>query len=311
MQTRSSDYAKGIDVSHHNGTVDWQRVAAGGYSFVFVKASEGTSYKDPTFETNVRGARQAGLLVGAYHFLNAASRQTAIEEAANFAAAMSAVGGAASLDLPPVLDYETNPSGISQSQLNEVARAFLTEIERITSRKPILYTGNDFARNFYTQFGAYDLWVARYSTQPPWNVPAWSAWTFWQYSQTGRVPGITGAADLNVYSGSQTELRAWAAGQSGGKDVDDMATLEELQRVIQAQEARIAAMEKKLNMSGKEPLPSWAEGAVIAGKAAGAITTSADKSIPDLIALQMLKNLGLLDPDVLRAIRALANSQKS
>ncbi|GGA27828.1 glycoside hydrolase family 25 protein [Paenibacillus physcomitrellae] len=319
MQTRSSDNAKGIDVSHHNGTVNWQRVAASGYSFVFVKASEGTTYKDPTFETNVRGARQAGLLVGAYHFLNAKDRETAINEAANFAAAMSVVGGAASLDLPPVLDYETNPSGISQSELNAVAKAFLTEIERITARKPILYTGNDFAQNFNTPMGAYDLWVARYNTQPPWNVPAWSAWTFWQYSQKGSVPGISGAVDLNVFSGSLTELRAWTANQSGGKsegksgrkDVDDMATIEELQQVIQAQEARIAAMEKKLNMSGKEPLPSWAEPAVRAGKAAGAITTSADKSIPDLIALQMLKNLGLLDPDVLRALRSLANSQKS
>jgi lysozyme len=307
MQTRSADFAKGIDVSHHNGTVDWPKVAASGQTFVYVKASEGTTFKDPKFVENVRGAQQAGLLVGAYHYMNADTIEAAQNEAANFAAAMISAGGASRLELPPVLDYEENPSGISKTEINKVARAFLTTIARLTGRMPMVYSGNDFAGQFASDLGRYPLWVARYSSVPPWSVNAWIRWTFWQYSQTGKVAGIQGAVDLNVYSGTWSELKAWTAAQSIGEDEVEMATLEELQNVIEAQEKRIAALEKKLNMSGKEPLPAWAEPAVIAGKAAGAIKTSADKSIPDLIALQMLYNLGLLDPNTVKAIKALSS----
>ncbi|WP_138494271.1 glycoside hydrolase family 25 protein [Paenibacillus pinistramenti] len=306
MQGRSSANAMGIDVSHHNGTIDWKAVASGGYSFVYIKASESTTYKDPMFTANVTGAKNAGLLVGAYHFLQAATAAQAVDEAANFAAAIAAAGGSASLDLPPVLDYEINPSGLDQSGINKVASAFLTEIERTTSRKPIIYSGNSFAQNFTASLGNYALWVARYNTEAPWNVEAWTAWTFWQYSETGSVPGISGAVDLDVFSGSVTELKAWAAGQSNGEDEDEVAKLEELQKVIEAQEKRIAAMEKKLNMSGNQPVPSWAVSAVNAGLAVGALSNTTDKSTSDFIALQMLKNLGLLDPKAVKAIKNLA-----
>ncbi|WP_223068151.1 glycoside hydrolase family 25 protein [Paenibacillus caui] len=309
MQTRNSGNAQGIDVSHHNGVIDWRRVAASGKSFAFIKASEGTTFKDSMFAANVQGAKEANLMVGAYHFVNAATAEKAREEAANFAAAMSLVGGAAALELPPVMDYENNPRGISKSQINSVASAFLAELEGLTSRKPLVYSGNDFSVNFDAGLGTYGLWVARYSTQPPWNVPAWKNWDFWQYSSTGSVAGINGQVDLNVFRGSVEELRDFVSRQTNGEDVEDLPTIQELQNIIQAQEARIAAMERKLNMSGKEPLPKWAESAVVAGKAVGAIKTSADKSIPELVSLQMLMNLGLLDPEIVRTIQSFKRQQ--
>jgi lysozyme len=208
----SDGHAQGIDVSHYNGNIDWQQVAAAGKTFAFIKATEGTKYQDNQFLANVQGARDANILVGAYHFLNATTADGARQEAANFARAIDSAGGR--LDLPPVLDYENNPKGISTAQINGVAHAFLDEVENLTGRRPIVYTGNVFASKFDPTFSMYKLWVARYSTtQKPTAVPAWNSWWAWQYSSTGSVPGINGAVDLNEYNGTIDELRSSLAAE--------------------------------------------------------------------------------------------------
>ncbi|AWB45310.1 hypothetical protein DCC85_14470 [Paenibacillus sp. CAA11] len=222
MQKSNANNAQGIDVSHHNGSISWDQVRAAGKSFVFIKASQGISYRDPKFLTNVKEARRAGLLVGAYHFLDATSAATAKAEASNFHSAMQAAGGPAVFELPPVLDYEDNPGKLSKVQITAVAEAFLTEIERLTGRKPLLYSGNSFAGNFEAKLSKYKLWVARYSTEVPYTVPAWSAWSFWQYSSKGKVAGIQGNVDLNEYAGTVEELyAAFGVGvKAGEKDSD-------------------------------------------------------------------------------------------
>ncbi|KAF6636450.1 AMIN domain-containing protein [Paenibacillus sp. EKM208P] len=208
----SDGHAQGIDVSHHNGNIDWQQVAAAGKTFAFIKATEGTKYQDNQFLVNVQGARDANILVGAYHFLNATTADGARQEAANFARAIDSAGGR--LDLPPVMDYENNPKGLTPAQISEVAHAFLDEMERLTGRQPIVYTGNVFASKFDPTFSMYKLWVARYSTtQKPTAVPAWNNWWAWQYSSTGSVPGIQGQVDLDEYNGTIDELRASLAGE--------------------------------------------------------------------------------------------------
>ncbi|MGG4217502.1 GH25 family lysozyme [Paenibacillus jamilae] len=206
--TISSDgHAQGIDVSHYNGDIDWQQVAAAGKTFAFIKATEGTKFLDNQFLANVQGARDANILVGAYHFLNATTVDGARQEAANFARALDSAGGR--LDLPPVMDYENNPKGLTPVQISEVAHAFLDEMEKLTGREPIVYTGNVFASKFDPTFSMYKLWVARYSTtQKPTAVPAWNSWWAWQYSSTGSVPGIRGQVDLDEYNGTIDELRA-------------------------------------------------------------------------------------------------------
>ncbi|WP_025715606.1 GH25 family lysozyme [Paenibacillus sp. 1-18] len=207
----SDGHAQGIDVSHYNGKIDWQQVAAAGKTFAFIKATEGTKYQDNQFLVNVQGARDANILVGAYHFLNATTADGARLEAANFARAIDSAGGR--LDLPPVLDYENNPKGLTSAQISEVAHAFLDEMEKLTGRQPIVYTGNVFAFKFDPTFSMYKLWVARYSTtQKPTAVPAWNSWWAWQYSSTGSVPGINGAVDLDEYNGTIDELRSSLAG---------------------------------------------------------------------------------------------------
>ncbi|QDY83284.1 AMIN domain-containing protein [Paenibacillus polymyxa] len=203
----SNGHAQGIDVSHYNGNIDWQQVAVAGKTFAFIKATEGTKYQDNQFLANVQGARNANILVGAYHFLNATTVDGARQEAANFARALDSAGGR--LDLPPVMDYENNPKGLTPAQISEVAHAFLDEMEKLTGREPIVYTGNVFASKFDPTFSMYKLWVARYSTtQKPTAVPAWNSWWAWQYSSTGSVPGIPGQVDLDEYNGTIDELRA-------------------------------------------------------------------------------------------------------
>ncbi|MCV9947789.1 GH25 family lysozyme [Paenibacillus sp. BT-177] len=207
MQARKKGNAKGIDVSRYQGKIDWKAVKAGDISFAFIKASQGQRYVDPTFTANAKGARAAGVLLGAYHFVDATSVDAAKAEARHFAEVLEQVGGGKTLDLPPVMDYENNPSKLSKTLISAVALAFLLELERLTGRKPIIYTGNAFAGNFNASLGGYPLWIARYSeTRVPSDTVTWKRWDIWQYSDSGKVAGIIGNVDMNEYDGTADEL---------------------------------------------------------------------------------------------------------
>ncbi|MBE0340900.1 glycoside hydrolase [Paenibacillus sp. 28ISP30-2] len=208
MQTRKKGNAQGIDVSRYQGNIDWKVVKAEGISFAFIKASQGQRYVDPTFITNTKGARAAGVLLGAYHFVDATSVEAAKAEARHFAEVLEQIGGAKALDLPAVMDYENNPGNLSKTLISAVALAFLLELERVTGRKPIIYTGNAFATNFNASLGGYPLWIARYSeTRVPTDTAAWKRWDIWQYSDSGKVAGIKGNVDMNEFDGTAGELR--------------------------------------------------------------------------------------------------------
>ncbi|TQS01387.1 GH25 family lysozyme [Paenibacillus ottowii] len=208
MQSHKKGNARGIDVSRYQGNIDWKAVKADGISFAFIKASQGQRYVDPTFTTNAKGARAAGVLLGAYHFVDATSVEAAKAEARHFAEVLEQVGGGKSLDLPPVMDYENNPGNLSKTLISAVALAFLLELERLTGRKPIIYTGNAFAANFNASLSGYPLWIARYSeTRVPSDTVTWKRWDIWQYSDSGKVAGIKGNVDMNEYDGTADELR--------------------------------------------------------------------------------------------------------
>ncbi|MCH6187527.1 glycoside hydrolase family 25 protein [Paenibacillus polymyxa] len=208
MQRRNSRNARGIDVSRYQGKIDWKAVKADGISFAFIKASQGQRYVDPTFTTNAKGARAVGVLPGAYHFLDATTVEAAKAEARHFAEVLEQVGGGKTLDLPPVMDYENNRGNLSKTLISAVALAFLLELERLTGRKPIVYTGNAFAANFNASLGGYPLWIARYSdTRVPSDTVTWKRWDIWQYSDSGKVAGIKGNVDMNEYDGTADELR--------------------------------------------------------------------------------------------------------
>lgn len=200
-----SGYIEGIDVSHWQGPIDWARVAASGRKFAFMKASDSTTYVDPTYPTNDAGARAAGLVVGAYHFARPdLTPGDAVAEADHFANQLRLGSG----DLPPVLDLEQT-GGLGVPDLHAWVEAFLEQLYVRTGVRGIIYVSPSFWTNrmgnsgWFAAHGYNVLWIAHWTTAPePW-VPAdnWGGkgWTFWQYTSDGSVPGIGGRVDLDRY----------------------------------------------------------------------------------------------------------------
>jgi lysozyme len=183
--------ARGIDVSHHQGAIDWNEVAASGeVQFAYVKATEGTDFVDPRFETNWTEARAAGLRVGAYHFFTFSAPGRA--QAANFLRTVPALADA----LPPTVDVEYEGNCAAPPDPTEVRRelgAWLSEVESRLGVVPIVY----FTRAGYRAHGAawprHELWVRSLGAEP-----AIASWTAWQFTEDARVAGISGKVDMSV-----------------------------------------------------------------------------------------------------------------
>ncbi len=182
--------AEGIDVSHHNGKIDWSRVSAGGVSFAYIKATEGEGHVDPRFQTNWQGAGRAGLARGAYHFYLLCRPGEA--QAANF---IRQVEVGAHL-LPPAIDLEhahnCAPEGDRTATLAQIS-LFLAAIETEYGQVPVIYTTPAFHAEWLAGegFDRHPLWI-RGLDGPP-GLP----FAIWQYDMRGHVPGIAGPVDRN------------------------------------------------------------------------------------------------------------------
>jgi len=200
---------QGIDVSHHQGTVDWAQVLQAGYRFAYIKATDGITYVDPMFQTNWEGAKAAGLLRGAYHFFEA--DDDAQQQAQNFLNAVSLGAG----DLPPVLDVESSStsSQVSTSAIIDGVETWLKTVAEAVGVTPIIYTDCGYWNSLDTQqFASYPLWIAEYGVSSPTLPTGWTSWTFWQHSETGQVSGIQTAVDLNLFQGSLRQLQKMVIG---------------------------------------------------------------------------------------------------
>ena len=204
----SPTYVDGIDVSYHQGAIDWQQVAAAGKRFVFVRATAGTLTADTAYWTNRAGAGAAGLAVGSYHFANPDwATNDASNEASWFLRNSTLVSG----DLIPVLDLEVS-NGLDPASLTTWVQIWLAQVSATTGVRPIIYTNPTFwwssmaDTDWFAQNGYSMLWIAHWTTATAPIVPAggWggSGWTFWQHSGTGLVPGISGQVDLDRFNGS-------------------------------------------------------------------------------------------------------------
>lgn len=198
---------EGIDVSKWQGDVKWPALSQAGLVFAFARVSDGL-HRDGFFEANWPGMRKAGLIRGAYQFFRAG--QDPILQAELL---LSQVRRLDAGDLPPVLDLEES-DGQNAATVLERAREWLRHVEERLGRKPLIYTGRHFWDSLEAgqAFSDYPLWVAHYNltiSQP--QLPqGWARWTFWQYSASGRLPGIPGDVDLNRFNGSLEELHALA-----------------------------------------------------------------------------------------------------
>lgn len=187
----------GIDVSHHQGEIDWAEVRDSGVGFAFIKATEGLSCTDPLFARNWQAARHVGLRRGAYHFFR--PKLDPERQARHFVEVLGNDAG----ELPPVLDLEVL-DGISPQEVIARTQQYLNLLTKSLAITPILYTGASFWRDTLknsTAFAGHPLWIAHYTDSVSPMVPkAWNTWTFWQYSQEGHVPGIAGKVDLNRFN---------------------------------------------------------------------------------------------------------------
>ena len=206
--TPAPAYLDGIDVSYHQGAIDWRQVATAGKRFAFVRATAGTLTADTAYWTNRSGAGAAGLAVGSYHFANPDS---AVNDAGNEASWFLRNTAIASGDLVPVLDLET-ANGLSPDSLTAWAQTWLSQVSAATGVRPIIYTTPKFwstsmaDTDWFARNGYAVLWIANWTIASQPAVPAsdWAAngWSFWQHSSTGTVPGISGAVDLDRFNGS-------------------------------------------------------------------------------------------------------------
>ena len=199
---------EGIDVSHLDGTIDWQQVAAAGKSFAYLKATEGTQYVDSAYATYRAAARAAGLRIGAYHYAQPGSDPGGASVQADH---FVDVAGFQSGDLLPILDIELT-NGLSTSALQAWTAEFLDRVYARTGIRPGVYASPNFWKQrlgdtpSIAQDGYSMLWIAHWTTAPAPTVPAanWAGygWTIWQYTDKGTVPGISKAADLDRLNGT-------------------------------------------------------------------------------------------------------------
>ncbi len=184
---------RGIDISAHNGTVDFSRVLADSIDFVYIKATEGATWRDALFEHNYRAARDAGLAVGIYHFFR--FDVPGWRQSVNILGAI----GNRHLDLPIAIDVEEwgNPAEFTTAEIIADLRS-LVEMLRQNGREPIIYTNkNGYYRFVRGHFDDVALWICSF-TSPP--LAERYRWTIWQHSHVGCVEGIRGDVDLCTFN---------------------------------------------------------------------------------------------------------------
>ena len=212
--------SSGPDVSsyqHPSGaSINWTLVKASGHSFAFVKATEATYYTNPYFNADWKSMKAAGIDHGAYHFARPNSIPNSAFDQANYF--ISVVGTTqAPGDLPPALDLEDN-GGLAPAALVSWSQTFLSTVQSLTGRAPIIYASPYFWRTSMGNsiaFASYPLWLAQWAAAPTFPLPGgWTSWTFWQYTDGGKVPGIPATVDLSEYCCDYGSLSALALGSS-------------------------------------------------------------------------------------------------
>lgn len=187
--------AKGIDISHWSGDINWG-VTKNYVDFVIVKASEATNYKDIKFDINKAGLQTYNIPWGAYHFFR--SNYGGAAQADKF---VNSVGSGCNIYFCDVETWD----GQSGSTIFSRVKAFLDRLQQLTGKKGAIYTSpgfwNALAITPPSWTNDYDLWVANWYVNTPQLPKGWSSWKVWQYSAIGSISGIPSATDLDEFNG--------------------------------------------------------------------------------------------------------------
>lgn len=210
----STDPVNGIDVSHHNGLINWNLVNPRQVEFVICKATQGKAFKDPMLQTNMSELARLNFSRGAYHFFSFMG-VSAEEQADNFLSCN--INFRLRSVLPPVLDVEWQATQAindyikkNRAACTQKIKDWLDLVEAATTRKPVIYTARGFWNDILgspSGFEQYPLWVASYRTDRPTMPGNWTNYQFWQYTEKGQVDGITGNVDKNIFNGSRQQLK--------------------------------------------------------------------------------------------------------
>ncbi|WP_324627204.1 GH25 family lysozyme [Acinetobacter sp. MD2(2019)] len=205
----AQDYpVQGFDVSHHQGKIDWTQISPKQYHFVYIKATEGGDYQDPSFQENWLHARQQGLNVGAYHYYRLC--RDAQIQAQNFIATVPKKWNA----LAPVIDLEYDAQCLSQAtqeQLIQQIKLMQSLLRKHYGKAPIFYVSKTFYHVVLMgHFDKTQLWIRDYDEAYP-TLKDQRGWFFWQYSKQGKIAGIEQAVDLDVYAGSLEQWQSYLA----------------------------------------------------------------------------------------------------
>lgn len=185
---------EGIDVSVYQGDIDFRAVKADGIEAVYIRASYGVDGVDENFRRNYEQAKAAGIPLGFYHFLDARFPAEAQLQARRFAQLIRGLD----YQCRPVLDYELT-SALSSQRATDIARAFLEALETELDVRPMVYCDVSNARRL--DLGDYPLWIAEWDVgSPDLRFTAWDSWTGWQYTDTGRVAGISTDVDRDTFT---------------------------------------------------------------------------------------------------------------
>lgn len=186
----------GIDISKHQGTINWDVLKKDSkIQYIYIKATEGSDLVDERYQQNLRNARKAGFKVGSYHYLT--NKSSVVNQFKNFATTAQRE----EQDLIPVIDVEVCKQWTAQ-QLRDSLKVFANMVEDYYGCKPIIYTYENFFRNYLGKaFAEYPIFIAKYSrTQNELPNINGVNWILWQYSESGRVGGISTNVDLSRFN---------------------------------------------------------------------------------------------------------------
>ena len=187
---------RGIDISEFQGEIDFEEVRRSGIEAVYIRVGAG-EYTDEYFAENYERARAAGLKIGFYHYVTARS----VDEGRRQARFFASLAAGREPDMRLAMDFEYFGS-LSVSQINAISEAYLNELTALTRREAVIYSDLSNARNIFSRALAekYPLWAAQYGADEPSANGKWREWVGFQYTDEGRVGGIYGNVDRNIFT---------------------------------------------------------------------------------------------------------------